>query len=70
MSAPPDPVIGQWTEPDEWQSPMPNVAVQDGIAYVSDPGAKRIVAVDLTSRQKIAEADVPHETIELVAVTG
>lgn len=64
------PVIGQWTEPDEWQSPMPNVAVQDGIAYVSDPDARRIVAVDLTSRQKIAEADVPHETIELVAVTG
>ena len=64
------PAIGAWTEPDEWQSPMPNVVVQEGIAYVSDPAAKKIAAVDLNKNEKVGEADLPHETIELAAVTG
>ncbi|MGW8814625.1 zinc metallochaperone AztD [Gordonia terrae] len=64
------PTIGAWSEPDEWQSPMPNVVVQEGIAYVSDPAAKKIVAVDLNRNEKVGEAELPHETIELAAVTG
>ncbi len=65
------PVIGgEWAEPDEWQSPMPNVVVQDRIAYVSEPASKKIVAVDLNMGEKVGEATLPHETVELVAVTG
>ncbi|WP_439033119.1 zinc metallochaperone AztD [Gordonia terrae] len=64
------PAVGAWTEPDEWQSPMPNVVVQENIAYVSDPAAKKIVAIDLTKNEKVGEADLPHQTIELAAVTG
>lgn len=64
------PVIGAWTEPDEWQSPMPNLFVQDGVAYVSDPAAKKIVAVDLATKEKVGEATLPHPTIELTGVTG
>jgi hypothetical protein len=63
-------VIGAWTEPDEWQSPMPNLHVQDGIAYVSDPDARRLAAVDLAARATVAEASLAHPTIELTGVEG
>ncbi|MCR5977403.1 hypothetical protein GDN83_06555 [Gordonia jinghuaiqii] len=64
------PVVGAWTEPDEWQSPMPNVVVLGDIAYVTDPAAKKIVAVDLTTEEQVGEATLPHRTVELAAVTG
>ncbi|AZG43836.1 zinc metallochaperone AztD [Gordonia insulae] len=63
-------VIGAWTEPDEWQSPMPNLHVQDGIAYVTDPTAKTVTAVDLASGEQKAKADLPQPTVELTGVTG
>lgn len=64
------PVIGAWTEPDAWQSPMPNLHVQDGVAYVTDPTARRVVAVDLTTGATLAEAGLDHATIELTGVEG
>jgi hypothetical protein len=63
-------VVGAWSEPDEWQSPMPNLHVQDGIAYVSDPAARRLVAVDLAARATVEETSLPHPTIELTGVEG
>jgi hypothetical protein len=62
--------VGSWTEPDEWQSPMPNLHVQDGIAYVSDPGAQRLVAVRLDDGSKVADTVLEHPTIELTGVGG
>lgn len=62
--------VGVWTEPDEWQSPMPNLHVQDGIAYVSDPGAQRLVAVRLADGSKVADTALDHPTIELTGVGG
>lgn len=68
------PVIGAWTEPDEWQSPMPNLHVQDGIAYVSDPNARRLVAVSLgeggPTGSLVAEKVLDRPTIELTGVEG
>jgi hypothetical protein len=68
------PVIGAWTEPDEWQSPMPNLHVQSGIAYVSDPNARRLVAVNLgesgPAGSVVAETALDHPTIELTGVEG
>lgn len=63
-------VIDAWTEPDEWQSPMPNLHVQDGIAYVSDPQARRLVAVDLADGSTVAETSLDEPTIELTGVEG
>lgn len=63
-------VIGAWTEPDEWQSPMPNLHVQDRVAYVTDPAAKRLVAVDLATKAVTGETTLPHPTIELTGVEG
>ncbi len=64
------PAIGEWSEPDEWQSPMPNLVVQDGVAYVSEPASKKIVAINLETGVKVVEAGLPYETVELAAVTG
>ncbi len=62
--------IDGWTEPDQWQSPMPNLFVQDGIAYVSDPAARRLVAVDLATGEHLAETTLSRPTIELTGVPG
>lgn len=68
------PVIGAWTEPDEWQSPMPNLHIQDGIAYVSDPNARRLVAVNLGEGRPagsvVAETVLDRPTVELTGVEG
>jgi hypothetical protein len=63
-------VIGPWTEPDEWQSPMPNLHVQEGIAYVSDPEARRLAAVELATGRTLAETTLDRPTIELTGVEG
>jgi hypothetical protein len=67
-------VIDAWTEPDEWQSPMPNLHVQDGIAYITDPNARRLLAVNLgdggPAGAVVAESTLDRPTIELTGVTG
>lgn len=63
-------VIAAWTEPAEWQSPMPNLHVQDGTAYVSDPAANRLVAVNLADGSTVAETPLNHSPIELTGVSG
>ncbi|MFI8770568.1 zinc metallochaperone AztD [Gordonia sp. NPDC062954] len=63
-------VIDAWTEPDEWQSPMPNVHVQEGVAYVTDPNARTVTAVDLATGEQTAQAELPQPTIELTGVTA
>ena len=62
--------IAAWTEPDEWQSPMPNLHVQDTVAYVSDPQQRRLVAIDLGTGSTLAETELPQPTIELTGVRG
>lgn len=64
------PVIDPWREPDAWQSPMPNLHVQDGTAYVTDPTGRRIVAIDVATGQRVAEAGLDQATIELTGVAG
>lgn len=64
------PAIGAWVEPDEWQDPMPNLHVQGDIAYVTDPEAQRLVAIDLGSGVTVAETVLDHPTIELTGVRG
>ncbi len=63
-------VIDGWTEPEQWQSPMPNLFVQGGTAYVSDPAARRLVSVDLATGERLAEATLSQATIELTGVPG
>ena len=64
------PVIDEWEEPVEWQKARPTLFVQDEVAYVSDPGEKKIHIVDLESGEVMAEETLPHAPNELTGVTG
>ncbi|MGE2731242.1 zinc metallochaperone AztD [Mycolicibacterium vaccae] len=63
-------VIDAWTEPERWQAPMPNLHVQGGTAYVTDPAARRLVAVDMATGTTVAETTLPQPTVELTGVRG
>jgi len=67
-------VIDAWTEPDEWQSPMPNLHVQEGTAYITDPNTRRLLAVNLGDGAPVGsvvvETTLDRSTIELTGVEG
>ncbi|WEK61767.1 MAG: hypothetical protein P0Y60_03110 [Candidatus Microbacterium colombiense] len=57
-------VIAPWESPTEWQQPHPGLRVVGDLAYVTEPAANRILAVDLHSGEVSAEATldiVPNE---------
>lgn len=64
------PVIGAWNEPDDWQSPMPNLFVSGTRAYVSDPTTTTLYSVDLVNGVVDKKVTLPAATIELTGVTG
>jgi len=64
------PVIDAWEEPQEWQQPRPTIAVADGTAYVSDPDAQAIYAVDLASGEVWNSADLSVVPNELTVISG
>lgn len=63
-------VIGAWEGPAEWQDPHPAVKIQNGIAYVSEPSANKLHAVDLATGEVTATATLPGAPNELAVVTG
>lgn len=63
-------VIAPWHEPEDWHEPMPNLHVQDGVAYVSDPHTRRLVAVDLAGGAAVAETTLERVVIEMTGVRG
>ncbi|WP_147916197.1 zinc metallochaperone AztD [Ruania zhangjianzhongii] len=64
------PVIEAWEEPGEWQQPRPTIAVGGGTAYVSDPNAQAIYAVDLESGEVWNSAQLPVAGNELALISG
>ncbi|MGW6455424.1 zinc metallochaperone AztD [Streptomyces sp. NPDC055078] len=64
------PVIGAWQEPLEWQQARPTLFVRDHTAYVSDPAAKRIHAIDIESGKRLASVTLPKAPNELSGVQG
>lgn len=62
------PVIDAWREPLEWQQARPALFVRDHTAYVSDPAAKKLHAIDIESGKRLASATVPKAPNELSGV--
>lgn len=54
------PVVPAWEEPEVWQDPRPTLFVQGSIAYVTEPAASKIHAVDLKSGKVVKSADLDH----------
>lgn len=63
-------VIDPWVEPVEWQDPMPLVEVLGGLAYVSDPAADALVAVDVLTGTEVARTGLDVDVTEVAAVAG
>ena len=64
------PVIDAWEGPAEWQDPHPAIKVQDGIAYVTEPAANAVHAVDLATGEVVATAELDATPNEMAVVTG
>ncbi|WP_092807163.1 zinc metallochaperone AztD [Klenkia marina] len=64
------PVIDAWEGPAEWQDPHPALKVHDGIAYVTDPAADAVHAVDLATGEVLATGDLGVTPVEIAVVTG
>ncbi|WP_426226796.1 zinc metallochaperone AztD [Pseudarthrobacter sp. DSP2-3-2b1] len=64
------PVVSPWTEPAAWQDPRPTLFVQGSTAYVTEPAASRIHAVDLMSGRVVKSGELRHVPNELTGVTG
>jgi hypothetical protein len=58
-------IMGEWREPLEWQQPRPTLHVRDHIAYVTDPGAKTLYAIDIESGKVKTKAELPRTPNEL-----
>lgn len=63
-------VVGEWTEPDEWQLPRPALFVRDHTAYVTDPATRQIHAVDLETGEVLVSADLPLAPNEVSGVVA
>lgn len=64
------PVIDAWEGPVEWQDAHPAIVVAGDIAYVTEPAANSIHAVDLTTGEVVASAELDVTPNELAAVAG
>jgi outer membrane protein assembly factor BamB len=63
-------VVAPWEGPAEWQDPHPAVRVNDGVAYVTEPAANAVHAVDLDTGDVIATAELDVTPNEIAVVTG
>lgn len=64
------PVIGAWTEPADWQQPRPALVVDGETAYVTDPAASEVHAVDLAAGAVVTSATLPQIPNELAGTKG
>ena len=64
------PVIEPWEVLEDWQSPQPQVFTMEGTAYVTDPAAQAVHAVDIATGEVFESADLTVVPNELKGVTG
>ncbi|MBB3035907.1 zinc metallochaperone AztD [Hoyosella altamirensis] len=63
-------VIEAWDGPDQWQNPHPAIKVNGDIAYITEPAANTIHALDLTTGEIIASAELDQTPNEIAIATG
>jgi outer membrane protein assembly factor BamB len=63
-------VVTPWTEPDEWQQPMPTVFVRGHDVYVTDPASSQIHLVDVDTGEVTRTAQLPVTPNELSGPIG
>ena len=64
------PVIDVWEGPAEWQDAHPAIVVAGDIAYVTEPAANSVHAVDLTTGKVVATAELDVTPNEIAPAAG
>ncbi|GAA2724914.1 zinc metallochaperone AztD [Cellulomonas aerilata] len=64
------PVIDPWEVSENWQDPQPQVFTMQGSAYITDPAAQAVHAVDIETGEVWATADLDVVPNELTGTTG
>lgn len=64
------PVIEAWEGPADWQDPHPAITVSGDIAYVTEPATDSVHAVDLTTGEVVASAELEVTPNELAPAAG
>ncbi|MFT2707517.1 zinc metallochaperone AztD [Clavibacter zhangzhiyongii] len=64
------PVMDAWESPVEWQDPHPAIVVADGVGYVTEPAAKKVHAVDLTTGDVLSSATLEVTPNEMAVAAG
>lgn len=64
------PVVDAWEGPAEWQDPHPAIKVEGNVAYVTEPSASTVHAVDLTDGSVIASAELDVVPNEIAVAAG
>ncbi|MGW4234567.1 zinc metallochaperone AztD [Streptomyces sp. NPDC004980] len=64
------PALGSWQEPLDWQQPRPALFVRDHTAYVSDPSARKLLAIDIGTGKQVASTTLAKAPNELSGVKG
>ena len=64
------PVVEAWEGPAEWQDPHPAIVVAGDIAYVTEPAAKKVHAVDLTTGEVVATTELDVTPNEIAPAAG
>ncbi|MER7558101.1 zinc metallochaperone AztD [Nocardioides sp. NPDC126508] len=59
------PVVKPWEGPAEWQDPHPAIKVDGDIAYVTEPAANTVHAVDLTTGEITASVELDEQPNEI-----
>lgn len=64
------PVVDPWEGPVGWQDPHPAITVAGDVAYVTEPASDSIHAVDLTTGEVLASADLGVTPNEIAPARG
>jgi outer membrane protein assembly factor BamB len=64
------PVMDAWESPVEWQDPHPAIVIADRVGYVTEPAAKQVHAVDLTTGDVLSSTTLEVTPNEMAVAAG
>jgi len=64
------PVVEAWEGPAEWQDAHPAIVVAGNVAYVTEPASNSVHAVDLTTGEVLASAELDVTPNEIAPAAG
>lgn len=64
------PVVDAWEGPAEWQDAHPAIVVAGNVAYVTEPAANSVHAVDLTTGEVLASTELDVTPNEIAPAAG